>query len=136
MSEVERQYHFATDEGVVEDLRRCRREDRDAFDQIVVFIQELRNDIRLCEQLIDETYSDDVVSMVDPLRTLQAERFNAYIVKLYSLGSWRLLSAGDRRSKKVALLAIMHRGQNYEQDSVLIQRLKDSYEKLGFSKLG
>ncbi|MEA3049943.1 MAG: hypothetical protein QOG84_1779 [Sphingomonadales bacterium] len=134
MSEVERQYHFATDDGVVEDLRRCRREDRHAFDQFVVFIQELRNDIRLCEQLIDETYSDDVISLIDPLRDLQSERLNVYIVKLYAIGPWRVLTAGDHRSRKVAILAILHRSEAYSAAS--IERLRKSYEKLGFTKLG
>lgn len=136
MSEIERRYFFATANEVVDDLRRCRLKDRDAFDQLIVFIQELRNDLRLCEQLIDEHYADDVIRMVDPLRSLQAEKLNAYIVKFHDVGAWRVLTAGDRRTRKVALLAIMHRNQNYEKDHDLMTRLRKSYESFGFSKLG
>jgi hypothetical protein len=52
------------------------------------------------------------------------------------VGAWRLLTAGDHRSRTVAVLALMHRDQDYENDQELIERLRESYDRLGFGKLG
>ena len=136
MSEVDRRFEFIMADEATADLRELRYRDRDAFDEIIILLQELRNDIRACEQLTDEHHSDDVISIVKPFEALQRERLNAYIVKLYEAPHWRIITACDHRAKKVAILAFMNRNVDYEKDAEFMERLKGSYEALEFTTLG
>lgn len=136
MSETHRRYELIIDQLVGGDLTRLAEEDRYAHRQIIVFLEELSGDLRLCEELIDEHHSDGAIQSVEPFWFMQQQRLNVYRIKLYLIGKWRILSAGDHRRRQVAILAIMHRDQDYQNDAALILRLKDCYERLGFSELG
>jgi hypothetical protein len=136
MSEVGRRFTLLYDDALDADLDRCQERDRYAYARVLAFLDELEGDTNLCEGLILERYSDPLVHDVEPFWYLQDQRLNVYRVKLVEVGAWRLLTAGDHRTRLVAILALMHRDQNYERDQVLIARLKDSYERLGFHELG
>lgn len=136
MSEVERKYKLLVDHNVSQDIRDLKREDPYAHAQVFVLLQELRSDQLLCENLIDENYSDDIIEDIVPFWHLQDSRLNVYRLKMFNAGRWRILVAGDHARREVAILAIMHRGQDYQKDKNLIARLKDSYEKLNFRELG
>src|SRR5687767_9824176 len=99
MSEVQRRFQFVVDREVSSDLRRCRLEDRDAFEEIIVLLQELEGALLLCENLIDEHYSDNEIESVQPFWELQKERLNVYRIKLYGVGRWRILTAGDHQAR-------------------------------------
>lgn len=136
MSEVDRQFKLLIDDLVSDDLKRVEQQDTYDHDQIVVFLQELKGNQILCEDLINEHHSDLTIQDIKPFWYLQNERLNVYRIKLCMVGAWRVLTAGDHRKKEVAILAVMHRDQDYEADPQLIERLRSSYERLGFNKLG
>jgi hypothetical protein len=136
MSEVTRRFTLIVDQQVTGDLRRVKSEDSYAHAQIIAFLQELHGDQILCECLIDEHYSDLTIESIGPFWAMQSERLNIYRLKLHSVGNWRILTAGDHQKRSVAILVIMRRDQNYQRDADLIQRLKGSYEKLGYTELG
>ncbi len=136
MSEVDRRFQFLMADEATVDLRELRHRDREAFDEIIILLQELRNDLRACEQLVDEHHSDEIISIVKPFESLQRTRLNAYIVKLYEAPYWRIITACDYRAKKIAILAFMHRSVDYEKDVKFMERLKGSYEALELSTLG
>jgi len=136
MSQVNRRFRLIVDQQVANDFARVKKEDQYAHDQLIVFFEELIGDRRLCENLIDEHFSDFSVESISPFWAMQNARLNVYRVKLYNLGKWRILTAGDHKRREVAILAIMHRDQNYERDAELISRLEEAYERLGFTELG
>lgn len=135
MTEVSRRYKFQISETALSELRNLKRRDPDSFDAIIVMIQEIRSDARSCEQLVDVHYADDVIRMVEEFRAAQAEGLNAYTAKLYEIGRWRLITAGDHRARSVAILSIMHRSRNYEADQMLMEQLRKDYDSLGFTRL-
>jgi mRNA-degrading endonuclease RelE of RelBE toxin-antitoxin system len=136
MSEVVRRYRLIVDALVYSDIARIKSEDSYACAEIVAFIEEIKADQILCENLIDEHYFDATIENVVPFWAMQSDRLNVYRIKLNHVGKWRILTAGDHRRREVAILAVMHRDQNYEKDKNLIERLRGSYEKLNFGELG
>lgn len=136
MSEVDRRYTLQIEPEFRVDLRECQREDRDAFDEIIVFIQELNKGIVLPENLIDEHFSDENISKVEPFWHLHGEHLNVYTVRFYNIGNWRVLSAGDHNRRRVSLLALMRRDKDYQSDHVLMDRIREAYERINFKKLG
>jgi hypothetical protein len=136
MSEVDRRYTLVVADAVTADLRRVKEESLHARDQIIIFLQELRGDQILCENLINEHYADATIDSIEPFWFMQRQRLNVYRIKLCMVGNWRILTAGDHHQRKIAILAIMHRQQNYEADAELIERLRDSYARLNFTELG
>jgi mRNA-degrading endonuclease RelE of RelBE toxin-antitoxin system len=135
MTEASRSYKLIISDTATTELRDLKRRDSDSFDALIVLLQEIRSDARTCEQLIDEHYADHAVRMVDPFRAAQSEGLNAYTVKLFEVGSWRLITAGDHGARMVAIMSVMHRSRNYEADAALMAQLRRDYDALGFKRL-
>ncbi|WP_426265914.1 hypothetical protein [Sphingomonas sp. LHG3443-2] len=136
MSQVDRRFTLLSVDELGDDLDRCQTEDSYAYPRILVFLQELDGNSGLCERLIDERYSDHEVQDISPFWHLQDEGLNVFRLKLVDVGAWRLITAGDRRSRTVAVLGLMRRDQDYENDPQFVARLKESYDKLGFGLWG
>ncbi|MXP15492.1 hypothetical protein GRI44_12090 [Altererythrobacter confluentis] len=136
MSEIERRFRLIVDQQVGVDLARVRQEDSWAHAQIIALLQEYAAGTFPPEELIDERFESEEIENVEPLWHLQDRRLNVYRLKLVNVGRWRVLTAGDRQSREVAVLAVMHRAQNYQADRPLMDRIKKSYESLGFKPLG
>ena len=135
MTEASRGYKFHISETALSELRDLRRRDPDSFDTVIVMIQEIRSDLRACEQLVDEHFADETIRMVEEFRAAQAEGLNAYTVKLYELEAWRLITAGDHRARVIAIMSVMHRSRDYQTDQTLMKQLRRDYDALGFTRL-
>lgn len=136
MSEVNRRFRLIIDQSAAADLTRAKEADPWAYAKIFALIQEYSSGTFSPEELIDETFESDDIENVAPFWHLQESRKNVYRIKMIMVRNWRILTAGDRKSKEVAILAVMHRSQDYQKDAALVERIRRSYEKLGFSELG
>ena len=136
MTATSRRFSFQISGTALSELRELRRRNPDSFDAVIILLQEIRSDHRACEQLVDEHFTDDTIRMVDPFRSAQAAGMNVYTVKLFEVGSWRLITAGDHRTRSVAILSIMHRSRNYEADSALMDQIGRDYDALGYTRRG
>lgn len=134
MTEVPRGFNFRISETATSELRELKRRDPDSFDTIIVLLQEIRTDARICEQLIDEHYSDDTIRQVEPFWAAQDEGMNAYTVKLYEAAGWRLITAGDHRAGVVAIMSFMKRNRDYQADKALMENLRRDYDALGLTR--
>lgn len=129
-------YQLLVAHGAVADMETCRSRDAYAAATISAHLRELRGDPTICARLIDERYEDDVIGDVEPVRSLQGRNVNAYRVKYLLLGRWRLITGADWIKRRVAILAVMPRDADYEQDRPLWDRIEREYEELGFPRLG
>ncbi len=136
MSEIERRYKLYVDDRVAGDLTYVRGVDSYAHKHVLVFLEEINGGQIACQWLVDEYYSDDLIENIEPFWFLQNEKRNIHRIKLVDVKGWRIITAGDHRQREIAVLAIMKRDQDYQSDKALVQRLRDSYEKLCFSRLG
>lgn len=136
MSQINRRFKLIVDENVAADLIHIKESDPYAHRHILVFLQEIRGDQIACENLVDEYYSDDTIENIVPFWHLQRERLNVHRIKLIEVKGWRIIVAGDHRQREVAIMAIMNRDQDYQNDNQLIKRLRKSYENLCFPRMG
>ncbi|HEV7343167.1 MAG TPA: hypothetical protein VGN68_16190 [Sphingopyxis sp.] len=136
MSSVERRYKLIVDGHVSGDLAQVRTKDRYAFAKLYVFLEELKGSIDDCAKLADEHFADETIENISPFWFLQDRKYNVFRLKLVEIHGWRILTAADHRNREIAILAIMERSQDYQNDPKLIERLKASYEKLGFYRFG
>lgn len=136
MSEVERRFRLIIDQSAAADLIRVKREDSWAYAKIFALLQEYDAGTFPPEELVDEHFESDEIENISPFWHLQNERLNVYRLKLVSVGGWRILTAGDHVNRQIAVLAVMRRDQNYQADRKLVERIRASYEKLGFRLLG
>ena len=136
MTQTDRRFRLLIDPSAAADLTRVKREDSWAHAQIFALMQEYEAGTFPVEELIDETFESDKIENISPFWHLQDQRLNVYRLKLVSISAWRVLTAGDRTFREVAILAVMHRNQNYQSDRQLIERLRKSYENFGFKWLG
>jgi mRNA-degrading endonuclease RelE of RelBE toxin-antitoxin system len=135
MTEASRGYKFHISETALTELRNLKRRDAASFDAVIVMIQEIRSDLRACEQLVDAHFADETIRMVEEFRAAQAEGLNVYTVKLYEVDAWRLITAGDHRGRAIAIMSVMHRSRNYESDNTLMEQLRRDYDALAFKRL-
>ena len=135
MSEVSRRYRLVIDKQVAADVSRVQREDSNAYDELQVFFEDLSGDDSWCACIADPNYSDEQIQDIVPIWTLQDEGKNVYRVKFVEVAGWRVITAADHIAKKIGILAIMKRDQDYQSDPVFIERLRKSYEALEFSAL-
>ena len=136
MSEQQRRFRLLIDREGEADLFRVKEEDPWAHAQIYVLLQEYESGTFPPEELIDEYFESSEIENVVPFWHLQNEKLNVYRLKLVKVNAWRVLTAGDHISREVAVLAIMHRDQNYQADAKLVERIRNSYENFGFKRLG
>jgi hypothetical protein len=135
MTEVSRRYRLVVDEQVAADLIRVQGEDVPAYDELQVFFEDLMGDESWCACIADPHYCDDQIENIKPFWRLQNEKKNVYRLKFVDVANWRVITAADHLAKKIGLLAIMRRDQNYESDPEFIERIRKSYEALEFSAL-
>ena len=127
-------YELLFDEdGVRADLRVCRGRDSYAFNHIIVVLGELRGNPSLAENFVLPGWQDATIEDVAWLESLQSEGINANRVKLWEVKAWRLIFFADHSRKRAALVAVMHRSQEYQKDKILWTRLREAYERLGFA---
>ena len=136
MTQTDRRFRLLIDMSAAADLSRVKRDDPWAHAKIYAMMQEYESGTFPAEELIDEKFESDEIENIKPFWHLQDERLNVYRIKLVSVNSWRILTAGDRTYREVAVLAVMHRDQDYQSDKELIERLRKSYENFGFKRLG
>ncbi|MEB3416048.1 hypothetical protein VCJ71_08225 [Alteriqipengyuania sp. WL0013] len=132
MSEVHRRYRLVVAEEVAADLIRVRSEDKLAYDEMQVLFEDLEGDEGWCDAIADPTYSDSQIESVKALRYLANEGRNVYRVKFLRVRKWRIITAANHQGKIIGILGIMHRDQNYEDDSTFSKRIRQSYDTLGF----
>ncbi|KQZ64611.1 hypothetical protein ASD67_09155 [Sphingopyxis sp. Root1497] len=135
MSEVNRRFRLIVDEEVAADLIRVEREDKQAYDELQVFFEDLEGDVSWCQSIVDPHYSDNQIESVEPIWFLQDEKKNIYRVKFYDVQGWRIITAADHQKRLVAILAIMKRDQDYQSDKEFSERLRRSYDTLGFTAI-
>lgn len=131
---MRRLYGFEIASGAKIDLRDCKEQDAFAAAYLATFLRELVGGERSVETMIDEHYADDEIVDICQVATLQQKRINAYRVKLVSLRHWRLIFAVDHPTKRIALMAVMHRDKNYEQNVQLWNDIEREYDDLGFAR--
>lgn len=136
MSQVERRFRLIIDQSAAADLIRVKKDDPWAHAKIFALLQEYDAGTFPPEELIDERFESEDIENVEPFWHLQDDRLNVYRLKLVTVKAWRILTAGDRASREVAVLAVMHRDQNYQADRALVERIRASYANLGFRLLG
>ncbi len=135
MTETSRRYRLVVAEEVAADLIHVEQVDPLAYDELQVFFEDLEGDDSWCACIADPSYSDDQIENVIPVWFLQKTKRNVYRIKFIEVASWRVITAADHRNRKIGILAIMHRRQNYEEDPILAERLKGSYDALEFASL-
>ena len=135
MTETSRRYRLVIAEEVAADLIRVKEADSDAYDELQVFFEDLEGGDSWCACIADPSYSDSQIASIEPFWHLQNERRNVYRIKFVEVGRWRVITAADHRSKRIGVLAVMHRDQNYEADKAFLERLRKSYDDLEFSQL-
>ncbi|HEX8573348.1 MAG TPA: hypothetical protein VF759_11420 [Allosphingosinicella sp.] len=129
-------YELLFDEdGVRADLRVCRGRDSHAFNHVIVMLGELRGNPSLAENFVMPGFQDATIEDVRWIESLQREGINASRTKLWEVRKWRLIFFADHRTRRAALVAVMHRGQDYERDKALWARLRKAYERLGFDRI-
>jgi hypothetical protein len=98
-----------------------------------VVLGELRGNPSRSEDFVLPGFADETIEDVRWIESLAREGIDATRVRLRDVQAWRLIFFVDHGKRIAALAAVMHRPQNYEADAVLWQRLRDSYERLGFA---
>lgn len=127
-------YQFLISAGAEEDLHECRRRDRYAAARIATLLREISVDQVACEALIDEREYEPAIESVSPLWSLQDQRINAYRVRLVQVGAWRLITAVDHQKNRIALLGVMPRDDNYQENAVLWARIEQEYDGFDFPR--
>jgi hypothetical protein len=133
MSVVPRRFTFIVDDDVELDVDDCLNEDPDEAAVIIAIIEELQGDRGQCERLINEAYEDEAIQSVKQFKALQDRYYNAYTVRLLEVDNWRLITAVDHRQHIIALLYIMRRDEDYDDE--VQRRVISAYEKLGLYKI-
>ncbi|RYY22391.1 MAG: hypothetical protein EOP62_23265 [Sphingomonadales bacterium] len=135
MSDSVADYQFLITQGGRQDLLACRKEDPWAASRISVLLREIAQHKFYAEWLADPTYSDDTILDVGELASFRAIKINAYRVKFVEIGKWRLIVSIDHPTHRVALMAVMHRDDNYEEDEALWADIEREYDELGFTRV-
>jgi hypothetical protein len=128
-----RAYDFFVDEEIEKDIEDCIDTHPDQAAIIVALIDEIRGDRILCEELVDPRSQDDPIESVKYFAQLQANQYNAYTVRIREVFDWRLITAVDHARRRIALLYIMRRDEEY--DELAQRRSIAAYERLGFKRL-
>lgn len=131
-----RRFQFLISQGAKDDLKACKEEDSYAAAKISELLRDVRDDIIAGEALVDERFFDAVVESVRPVWSLQDKRINAYRVRMVVIHAWRIITAVDYPGRRVAVLAVMHRDENYEDNTELWARIEGEYDSFGFPRYG
>jgi len=100
-----------------------------------VLLREIVEDKVCAEWLADPTYSDEVILSISELVSFRAKKVNAYRVKFIEIANWRMIVAVDHPTRRVAVMAIMPRSDDYEKNSDLWSDIEREYDELGFTRV-
>jgi mRNA-degrading endonuclease RelE of RelBE toxin-antitoxin system len=121
-----------------DDLDRLFTDDPDAAADVAVLIEEIAGDQYRLDSLSIDGHVDDRMD-VAMFRSMQKRRLNLWRLKAGELSadwlSYRIIYAFDAPKKAYHILAIIHRGTDYERDRPLIDRLERAYHGLGLPML-
>lgn len=131
-----RRFQFLITAGAQADLAACKAEDRWAAAKIATLLREVTEDIVAAEALVDERYNDREIDSISGVWSLQDKRINAYRVRMVLVSRWRIITAVDHPSRRVAVMAIMPRDEDYEKSRELWERIEREYDALGFTRYG
>lgn len=135
MSDSGNGYQFLITACARADLLACREDDPWAAARISVLLREVASHRVLAEWLVDPTYADDTVRNIGELVSFRAKKINAYRVKFVEIAHWRLIVAADHPTKRIALMAVMHRDVNYDENQDLWKDIEREYDELGFTRV-
>jgi hypothetical protein len=128
-------YTFLITQGGRDDLVHCRTKDAWAASRISAFLREIAASNFYAEWLVDTNYADDVVLGVGELASFRALKINAYRIKFVEIANWRLIVAVDHPTRRVAIMAVMPRSDDYEKNSDLWSDIEREYDELGFTRV-
>jgi mRNA-degrading endonuclease RelE of RelBE toxin-antitoxin system len=129
-----RSYGFDVDDEIEKDIEDCFETHPEQAALLVALLDEIQGDRIFCESLVDIHSSDDPIESVAYFARLQGDRYNAYRVRVREIHDWRLITAVDHTQRRIALLYIMRRDENY--DATVQRRCIAAYERLGLKRLG
>lgn len=129
-----RDYQFIITAGAKQDLLACKEEDPFAAATISTLLREILSHGRDASQMVEDDYSDEEIHSVGPLWSLQDMRINAYRVRMALIDRWRLIFAVDRLDQRIALVAVMHRDDDYQNNRALWRDIEREYDELGFRR--
>jgi len=122
-------------QGAREDLAYYRDRDPDAAAWFAAFLRGIAERGECPSWLVDRDYSDDVVYDIVELSSFRRIRVNAYRLRFVEIHYWRMIVAIDHPSQQVAVMAIMHRSEDYEKNTGLWAAIEREYDELGFTRL-
>lgn len=128
-------YSFLITQGARDDLIYCKQQDPWAASRISAFLRELASRNVYPEWLVDPNYSSEAVDDVQELFSFRAVKINAYRVKFVEIRSWRLIVAVDHPTRRVALMAVMPRKDDYENNTALWAAIEQEYDYHGFTRI-
>lgn len=129
-----RRFQFIIADGAKADLQECREGDSYAAAKISELLRLVTEDVIAAEALVDERYIDEDIESVCPVWSLQDLRINAYRVRMVVIRAWRIITAVDHKGRRVAVMAIMPRDDDYEANTKLWDRIKGEYDGIGFPR--
>lgn len=135
MSDSELEYEFLITQGARDDLHSCREEDPWAASRISALLREFVEHRKLAQLLADPSYEDDVIYNIGELASFRALKVHAYRVKFVEIAKWRLIVAVDHPTNRVAVMAVMHRDEDYEKNKPLWADIEREYDELGFTRV-
>lgn len=128
-------YSFLITQGGRNDLVHCRETDAWAAARISALVREIAAHRFYAEWLVDPSYTDDAILSVGELASFRALKVNAYRVKLVEIAKWRLIVAVDHPTRRVAIMAVMPRSDDYEKNTELWSDIEREYDELGFTRV-
>lgn len=128
-------YNFLITQGGRDDLVSCRKDDPWAASRISVLLREIAQHKVYAEWLVDQTYSDEMILDIGELASFRSLKVNAYRVKFVEIAKWRLIVAVDHPTRRVALMAVMPRADDYEKNTPLWKDIVREYDELGFTRV-
>lgn len=129
-----RAYGFYVDEEIDKDIVDCIESHPEQAATIVALIEEVQGDRLFCENLVDIHSDEGPIESVAFFAELQKHSYNAYRVRVRDVADWRLITAVDHVRKRIALLYIMRRDEDY--DNLVQERCIAAYERLGLGTVG
>lgn len=130
-------YELAIYKDAQDELRALLEEGAAWAGEIAAFLGELADHQGMLSRLNERDFEDDRIN-VDHFIAMQRTGWNVWRLKLFNLEPdprlipYRIIYAFDGPQRTFHVLAIMHRGVDYERNADFIER---AYEDLGIKQL-
>jgi hypothetical protein len=130
-------YSLAIAVAAKQDLAEIGREDPDTENDIYVLLQEIKANQALLESLSVKDFglARDQNFHVDVWASQQQQGRNLWRLKAWDLEElkirYRVIYALDPRIRRYYVLAVLHRDFNYDDTHPRVQKLIDTYDRLG-----